>query len=64
MTNVLEWINEECRRRPKEQAWLADESVLFLLLFALLCSGQISLRKLDGSEELTKRKAAGEKQAP
>lgn len=48
MTNVLEWIDEECRRRPEAQAWLADESVLFLLLFALLCSGQISLRKLDG----------------
>jgi len=62
-TNALERINEEFRRRTKTQAMLPSEDAVLLLLFGLLMSGQIRLRKIDGWAELpavvaTRRKAA------
>ena len=62
-TNALERINEEFRRRTKTQASLPNESAVLLLLFGLLRSGQITLRKIDGYEELSKGKAAKERKA-
>jgi putative transposase len=47
-TNALERINEEFRRRTKTQASLPGEDAVLLLLYGLLCSGQIVLRRIDG----------------
>jgi putative transposase len=55
-TNALERINEEFRRRTKTQASLPDEDAVLLLLYGLLRSGQIVLRRLDGRNDLPKPK--------
>jgi putative transposase len=54
-TNALEQINEEFRRRTKMQASLPSEDSVLLLLFGLLRSGKIKMRKIDGWEEMPKR---------
>jgi len=54
-TNALERINEEFRRRTKTQASLPGEDAVLLLLFGLLRSGKIKMRKIDGWEEMPKR---------
>jgi putative transposase len=51
-TNALERINEEFRRRTKTQASLPSEEAVLFLLFGLLRSGQISLRRLVGWQDL------------
>jgi transposase-like protein len=52
-TNALERINEEFRRRTKTQASLPSEEAVLLLLFGLLRSGQITLRRLVGWQDLS-----------
>lgn len=52
-TNALERINEEFRRRTKTQASLPNEEAVLLLLFGLLRSGQVKLRRLVGWQNLT-----------
>ena len=52
-TNALERINEEFRRRTKTQASLPNEEAVLFLLFGLLRSGQITLRRLVGWQHLT-----------
>jgi len=47
-TNVIERLNEEFRRRVKTQGSLPGEDAALVLLFSLVASGQIKLRKLDG----------------
>jgi transposase-like protein len=47
-TNVIERLNEEFRRRVKTQGSLPGEDAALVLLFSLVGSGQIKLRKLDG----------------
>ena len=54
-TNALERINEEFRRRTKTQASLPNEESVLLLLFGLLRSGKVKMRKIDGWLELSKR---------
>jgi len=51
-TNALERINEEFRRRTKTQASLPGQDAVLLLLFGLLRSGQVKLRKMDGWQEM------------
>jgi putative transposase len=51
-TNALERINAEFRRRTKTQASLPSEDAVLLLLFGLLRSGQIRLRRLVGSTDM------------
>jgi putative transposase len=55
-TNALERINEEFRRRTKTQASLPSEDAVLLLLYGLLRSGQIVLRRIDGRDDLPKPK--------
>jgi putative transposase len=55
-TNALERINEEFRRRTKTQASLPDEDSVLLLLYGLLRSGQIILRRIDGRNDLPRPK--------
>jgi len=51
-TNAIERINEEFRRRTKTQASLPNEDAVVLLMYGLLCSGQIRLRRLVGWKDL------------
>ena len=51
-TNALERINEEFRRRTKTQGLLPTEDAVLLLLFGLLRSGHVKLRRLDGWQEI------------
>jgi len=47
-TNVVERLNEEFRRRVKTQGSLPTEDAALILLFSLVVSGQIRLRRIDG----------------
>jgi putative transposase len=47
-TNVIERLNEEFRRRVKTQCSFPDEESATALLFALVASGRITLRRIDG----------------
>jgi putative transposase len=51
-TNVIERINEEFRRRVKTQGSFPTEDAGLVLLYALVASSQIKLRKLDGYEKI------------
>jgi len=51
-TNVIERLNEEFRRRVKTQGALPTEDSALILLFGLVATGQITLRKLDGYKQL------------
>jgi putative transposase len=52
-TNALERINEEFRRRTKTQASLPGEDAVLLLLFGLLRSGQVVLRRIVGWQDMS-----------
>ncbi len=47
-TNVIERLHEEFRRRVKTQGSLPSEDAAVVLLFSLVASGQIRLRRIDG----------------
>ena len=49
--NALARINGEFRRRTKTQASLPSQDAVLLLLFGLLRSGQVKMRKIDESQE-------------
>lgn len=51
-TNVIERLHEEFRRRVKTQGALPTEDAALVLLFGLVASGQIRLRKIDGWRRL------------
>ena len=52
-TNAIERLNEEFRRRLKTQTVLPCAETVPMLLWALLASGQIAMRKVDGWETLS-----------
>ncbi len=47
-TNTIERPHEEFRRRVKTQGSLPSEDAAIVLLFSLVASGQIKLRRIDG----------------
>jgi len=51
-TNAIERLNEEFRRRIKTQTVLPSPETVPMLLWALMASGQIIMRKVDGWETL------------
>ena len=51
-TNVIERLNGEFRRRVKTQGSLPSEDAALMLLFGLIATGQIKLRKIDGYKKL------------
>ena len=51
-TNLIERINEEFRRRTKTQGSFPTEAAALTLLFGLIASGAIRLRKIDGYHQL------------
>ncbi len=51
-TNAIERLHEEFKRRIKTQAVLPSAETAVMLFWALLASGQISMRKVDGWQTL------------
>lgn len=51
-TNIIERLHEEFRRRVKTQAALPSEGAVLVLLYGLMASGQIRLRRIDGWRDL------------
>jgi transposase-like protein len=49
MTNSLENLNREFRRRTKTQASFGTEAAAITLLYGLVAFGQIMLRRIDGT---------------
>ena len=54
-TNAIERLNEEYRRQIKTQIVLPCAETVPMSLCALLASGQIQMRKVDGWETLMQR---------
>jgi transposase-like protein len=52
-TNAIERLNEEFKRRIKTQTVLPDAETVPMLFWALLASGQIVMRRVDGWETLS-----------
>jgi transposase-like protein len=51
-TNTIERLHEEFRRRVKTQGSLPTEDAALVLLFSLIASGQIKLRRIDGWQKI------------
>jgi transposase-like protein len=54
-TNAIERLHEEFKRRIKTQTVLPSGETAAMLFWGLLASGQITMRKVDGSETLAER---------
>ena len=52
VTNAIERLHEEFKRRIKTQCLLPCAETACLLFWALLASGQITLRRVDGWDTL------------
>jgi putative transposase len=57
-TNAIERLHEEFKRRIKTQTVLPSADTAAMLLWALLASGQISMRKVDGWQTLAAKSIA------
>jgi transposase-like protein len=51
-TNIIERINQEFRRRTKTQGCFPTESSVLILLFGLIASGMVRLRRIGGYEDI------------
>jgi putative transposase len=56
-TNAIERLHEELKRRIKTQTVLPSAETAAMLLWALLASGQVTMRKVDGWQTLAERPA-------
>ena len=52
-TNAIERLNDEFRRRIKTKTVLPCAETVPIMLWALLASGQIQMRRVDGWETLS-----------
>ena len=57
-TNAIERLHEEFKRRVKTQTVLPSAETAAMLFWALLASGQITMRKIDGWQTLAEQPAA------
>ena len=57
VTNAIERLHEEFKRRIKTQTVLPSAETAAMLFWALLASGQITMRKVDGWQSLTRKLA-------
>ena len=57
-TNAIERLHEEFKRRIKTRAVLPSAETAATLFWALLASGQITMRKVDGWQTLARKPAA------
>ena len=55
VTNAIERLHEEFKRRIKTQTVLPSAETAAMLFWALLASGQITMRKVDGWQTLTQK---------
>ena len=53
-TNIIERINEEFRRRIKTQSSFPSEQSVLVLLFGLMASGMIRMRRIEGHADMDK----------
>jgi transposase-like protein len=51
-TNIIERLNQEFRRRTKTQGMFPTESSILILLFGLVASGMVRMRRIEGYEAL------------
>jgi metal-dependent hydrolase (beta-lactamase superfamily II) len=51
-TDLIERLHEEFRRRVKTQGSLPGEDAALVVLFSLVASGQIKLRRIDGWQKI------------
>src|SRR3712207_2968355 len=56
-TNAVERLHEEFKRRIKTQTVLPSAEAAAMLFWALLASGQITMRKVDGWQSLGQKPA-------
>ena len=56
-TNAIERLHEEFKRRIRTQTVLPSAETAAMLFWALLASGQITMRKVDGWHSLTQKLA-------
>ena len=56
-TNAIERLHEEFKRRIKTQTVLPSAGTAAMLFWALLASGQITMRKVDGWQTLAQKLA-------
>ncbi len=54
-TNAVERLHEEFKRRVKTQTVLPSAEIAAMLFWALLASGQITMRKVDGWQTLAEK---------
>jgi hypothetical protein len=54
-TNAIERLHEEFKRRIKTQTVLPSAETVAMLFWALLASGQIVMRKVDGWPSLSQK---------
>jgi len=57
-TNAIERLHEEFKRRIKTQTVLPSAETAAMLFWALLASGQITMRKVDGWQTLAEASSA------
>src|SRR5689334_8871037 len=57
-TNAIERLHEEFKRRVKTQTVLPSAETAAMLFWALLASGQITMRKVDGWQTLPEKLAS------
>ena len=50
---MIERLHEEFRRRVETQGSLPGEEAAIVLLFSLVASGQVKLRRIDGWRKIT-----------
>ena len=51
-TNIIERLNQEFRRRIKTQGMFPTESSILILLFGLVASGMVRMRRIEGYEAM------------
>jgi transposase-like protein len=61
-TNAIERLHEEFKRRIKTQTVLPSQETAAMLFWALLASGQVTMRKVDGWMTLSERSSASSAQ--
>jgi transposase-like protein len=63
-TNIIERLNQEFRRRVKTQGMFPTESSILILLFGLVASGMVRMRRIPGYEAFAGRTQATEPRGP
>jgi len=58
-TNAIERINQEFRRRIKTQCSFPSESSVLVVLFGLVATGMIRMRRIDGYEDMPSSEIRG-----